>query len=197
MAYEYESQLAVTDYRMIIRELNKIEPALSRGFKKNFKSIAEPVRDGIRSSIPSSASGVPSGMRRVRSLTGKTWNTTRNARTVLVKFRAPKASLTKALGIISLRVVSPATVIADMAGKGGSSIDGQTTQPYEYHIRGVKTTRKHKVNGQGKALIAAFGTTPSRYIYPGAESKGDEARQKFLDAVGEAMDTIERNINGR
>ena len=38
MAFEYESQLAVTDYRMIIRELNKIEPSLSRGFKKNFKS---------------------------------------------------------------------------------------------------------------------------------------------------------------
>lgn len=195
MAYEYESQLAVTDYRMIIRELNKIEPALSRGFKKNFKSIAEPVRDGIRSSIPSQPP--VRGMRRVRSLTGKTWNTTRNARTVLVKFRAPKASLTKALGIVSLRVVSPAAVIADMAGRGNSSIDGQTTQPYEYHIKGVKTTRKHKVNGQGKGLIKALGESPSRYIYPGAESKGDEARERFLDVVGDAMDTIERNINGR
>jgi len=196
MAYEYESQLAVTDYRMIIRELNKIEPALSRGFKKNFKSIAEPVRDGIRSSIPS-VTQVPRGMRRVRSATGKTWNTTRNAKTVLVKFRAPKASLTKALGIVSLQVVSPAAVIADMAGRRGSSIDGQTTQPYEYHIRGVKTTRKHKVNGQGKALISALGKTPSRYIYPGAESKGDEARERFMDVVGDAMDTIERKINGR
>jgi len=195
MAFEYESQLAVTDYRMIIRELNKIEPTLSRSFKKNFKSIAEPVRDGIRESIPSQSP--VRGMRRVRSATGKTWNTTRNARTVLIKFQAPKASLTKALGIVSLRVVSPAAVIADMAGRGSSSIDGKTTEPYEYHIRGVKTTRKHKVNGQGKALIRALGKSPSRYIYPGAESRGEEAAQKFLDVVGDAMDTIERKINGR
>tara|TARA_R110002153_G_C13194683_1_gene486391 strand:+ start:52 stop:636 length:585 start_codon:yes stop_codon:yes gene_type:complete len=194
MAFEYESQLAVTDYRMIIRELNKIEPSLSRGFKKNFKSIAAPVREGIRDSIPSQPPH--RGLRKVRSATGKTWNNRRNARTVLVKFVAPKTSATKALGILSLNVVSAATVMADFAGRGSSSINGRMTEPYEYHIRGVKTERKHKVNGQGKALIRALGKSPSRYIYPGAEKRGEEAREKFMDVVGDALKTIERETNG-
>ena len=194
MAFQYESQLAVTDYRVIIRELNKIEPSLSRGFKKNFKSIAAPVREGIRDSIPSQPPH--RGLRKVRSATGKTWNNRRNARTVLVKFVAPKTSATKALGILSLNVVSPATVMTDFAGRGSSSINGRMTEPYEYHIRGIKTKRKHKVNGQGKALISALGKSPSCYIYPGAENGGQEAREKFMDVVGDALKTIERETNG-
>lgn len=191
----YSAKLAVTDYRHVIRELNKIEPALVKGFKKDFREIAQPIRDNIRSTIPSQPP--LSGFRRVRSATGLTWNNRRNARTVLVKMRAPKADSKKGFGVVSLRIVSAATIIADMSGRGSSSIDGQMTPEYEYHIKGVQTTRRHRVNGQGRAMIRVLGQSPSRYIYPAAEEKMDEARDKLADVVGDAMETIERNINGR
>jgi len=195
MANKYESKIAVTDYRMIIRELNKIEPALVKSFKKDFKSVAQPFRQGIRDAIPDQPP--LRGLRRVRSNSGKTWNTGRNAKTVLVKFRSPKKTAVKQLGVLTLSVVSPATIIADMAGRGSASMDGTMTDPYEYHIRGVQTTRRHRINGQGKALIRELGSKPSRYVYPGAEKKGDEALQKFLDVTGAALDEIEREVNGK
>lgn len=206
MADEYQATIVASDYKWLVRELNKIEPELTKELKQNLKRIAEWPRTAIRESIPS---GPPlRGMRRVLSPVGKTWNTRRRANTVTVKMKSPKRGATgvgtKDMAIIQLQVVSPATIIADMAGRGGmkSSINGQKTDWYVYpQAQGTTENtrpglRRHTVNGQGYAMIRGLGEQPSRYVYPAVEDAMPEFFEEFTDVIEDARQVIERKING-
>ena len=193
MGLDYKATIATSDYKYIIRELNKVEPDLVKALKKDFREIGNTVRQGIQGNIP--VEPKLRGMKRKLSPVGKTWNTTRRAKTVKVVLRSPKRAQDKNRAIVQLQVLSPATIIADMAGRGNASIDGQMTQLYVYP-RAASGKRKHKVNGQGRAMIRKLGESPSRYVYPGAEEKMPEALQKTKDVVSGAIQEIENKING-
>jgi len=206
VADDYQATIVASDYKWLIRELNKIEPELTKELKQNLKQMAEWPRTAIRESIPS---GPPlRGMRRVLSPVGKTWNTRRRANTVTIKMKSPKRGATrtgtKDVAIIQLQVVSPATIIADMAGRANmaSSINGQKTDWYVYP-KAVGTTentrpqlRRHTVNGQGYAMVRALGEEPSRYVYPAVEDAMPEFFDDFTNVIDDARQLIERKING-
>lgn len=196
MALDNRATIFISDYRYIIRELNKVDAKLVRDMKRDYKSVGSEVRKGIKSAIP--AFPPLSGFaKKSASGSAKTWGNRFKANTVRVRLRSPQSSSEKNQAILQLQVVSPATVIADMAGRGSDSIQGQMTKEYDY--RGGK--RRHRVNGQGKIMIdrlntKASGKEASRYVYPAAEEKMPEALEAVRDIVSGTLQEIENNING-
>jgi hypothetical protein len=74
--------------------------------------------------------------------------------------------------------------VADMAGKSNRFIDKGSRQSPGYsrsYQRNGKTIR-HKLNGQGAAMIRNLGKQPSRLVWPSAE--------QALPAVQQAINTI-------
>jgi len=198
VAVENQVVISISDWRRMVRELNKIEPNLSSALRDNVKEIGEPVRDAVRDSIPSSPP--LRGMQRKLSPVGLTWNTRRQARAVAMKYKSPpKTSPTSLTGrnaaILQLQIKSPAAIIADMAGRGNASIKGQKTRFYTYP-RAKSGQRRHTVTSQGDIMIEKLGGTPSRYVYPGAEKAMPEAAQKLDDFLGYVTQEIERRVNG-
>lgn len=205
MASEYQATVVISDYKRIIRELNKIDTALTRELRQNFREIGQIPRAEIRKTIPKSPP--LSGMRRKLSPVGKTWHTRRRANTVQLKLDSPKRAVgvgTKNAAIIKLIVSSPATIIADMAGRGNmaSSIRGGRTQWYVYP-RSTTTSenyrpgqRRHRVTTQGEKMIEKLGGSPSRYVYPAVERVMPDTADKIYAVLGAAEREIERKING-
>lgn len=205
MANVYQATVVISDYKRIIRELNKIDPVLTRELRQNFREIGQVPRAEVRKSIPKTPP-IP-GMRRKLSPVGKTWHTRRRANTVQLKLDSPKRAIgfgTKNAAIVKLVISSPATIIADMAGRGNmkSSIRGGRTDWYVYP-RSTTTSenyrpglRRHRVTTQGEKMIQALGSSPSRYVYPAVERVMPDTADKIYAVLAAAELEIERNING-
>ena len=86
-----------------------------------------------------------------------------------------------------MRVLAPATVLADIAGRSGAFIDkGYKGTGYtrEYERNGV--VMKHKLNGQGRKMIAHLdsqGGRPSRYAWPAVESDRPRLIAKMQEII--------------
>ena len=202
MASEYQADIVISDYKRIIRELKKIEPELVAELRQNFKAIAEPVRHEIRKGIPNQPP--LSGMRRKLSPVGKTWNTRRRARTVKIRLSSPKRGVDKNASIVTLAISSPATIIADMAGRGNVRRKGKTDW-YVYPLSKTVSDnyrpgeRRHTVTTQGDKMISMLKERlggASRMVYPSAERALPEAQEQFYFVINRAADLIERRLNG-
>jgi len=187
----------VTDYRDMLRAINKIEPTLARAVKRNIKDIAERPRKAIRSAIPSTAP--IRGMKRKLSPVGKTWNNRGASRTVTIKqYNMPqtrKIGDTRVLSMVKLKISSPATIIADMAGRGNVRLKGLTAW-YTYPLAKAGV-RRHTVTSQGYYMIDALsklgrGNEPSRMVYPAAESVMPQVADEFAALINYVVGEIER-----
>jgi hypothetical protein len=91
--------------------------------------------------------------------------------------------------LLAVRFGGVAFNIADMAGKANKTAK-PVTEIYDW--RG--TRRRHKVTTQGKAMIAALGASPSRYIWSEAEGQLPMIQQSVLAGVEEYMTQVNRNL---
>jgi hypothetical protein len=202
VARESQITIVISDYKRLIRELNKIEPQLSAELRSNFREIAAGPRRRVQISIPSQPP--ISGMRRKLSPVGKTWNTRGRARTVTVSVKSPKRAIgfgARDGAIIKLVIPSPATIIADMAGRGNVRRRGLTDW-YVYPSSNTTTPnyrpgeRRHTVTTQGDSMIKALGSNPSRYAYPAVEREMPETARKISEVIDRFTKEAERRING-
>lgn len=192
----YKAEIMISDYRQIMKELVKIDKELLKGLKKNYREIAQPVSEGIKSRI----SSVPplSGMRK-RVVPGRlTWGTGKPARSTTV--RVPRQSKKRNSWAISqIRVNSAATIMSDMAGKSNRFTGKKRiTELYRYSLSPTGT-RKHRISREGSRMFIAnldarLGGRASRMVYPGAEEKLPQARNQMEQAINEAVDTINREL---
>ena len=194
--------LEITDWRLLIKELGKVEKEMERQLKRRFREIGGVVRDGIRAEIKTQPP--LSGMRK-KTIPGRvTWGTGKPAKSAIV--RMPRgARKGKNVPIAQIMVGSPATVIADMAGKSNrETAKKKVTGIYKYS-RSRSGERKHKINPIGSrkfinSLDSALGGRASRMVYVGAESKLDEARSEMQEAINYASAIVNkelRDVSGR
>ena len=164
------SDLSVSDVRELQKRLREIEPELRKQLVRDVKAAGKPTADAIKSRL---ASVTPvSGMRRGRlawdhSVDGK--GRIHKATDVKVQFRTSTSGRSLTTTLLRVGAFSPAVVMLDMAGRSGRYIDAGYkgsgyTRPYAYK----GGTRRHKVNGQGRALIARSGGSASRFVWPSA-----------------------------
>lgn len=208
--------LYLTDYNDLIRELNRIQPTLVKGLQKDYKRIAKPVQTAVKTGIPVAppTSGIHhKNPQRNRSgfypvvMPGRvTWganyqNKSRPVRSVFIETPAvSKASRTMkrfgtgAFSVARLRVNNAAVVLADMAGSSGKYIDKYPrTREYDYS-RSKTGKRRHRINGQGRAMIRALGGKPSRFAWPGANKALPKAKAETKTVLAKAFTVINRRM---
>jgi hypothetical protein len=208
--------LYVTDYRDLIRELNRIQPSLVKDMQKEYKVIAKPVQSAVKTAIPSNppTSGIHK-KRPQRTVSGfypralpgrETWSSNAENKNIPVKsvlIQTPSATKASrnarrfgAASIARLAVRNPGLVIADMAGKT-NKVTGKKplSRKYKYTKRnGSVYERQHRLNGQGRAMIRALGGTSSRYIWPAAERAVPATFNKTNAVLQRGYDKINRRM---
>lgn len=202
-----QSEIMISDYRWIIKQLNEIDKEILKEFKRNQKQIAKPVQQGIRKNIPLRAplrgstrrrNGTRYGMQQA-SVPGRlTWANGKPARSALIRNRNPRKFTKSArTAITKIDVVSPATVMADMAGKSMRYVNRKArTDPYRYTLRnGEQVMRTHRIKNQGLGMIRELGKQPSRFVYPGALSRLDDAAKEMSELTEDALRTIKRKMD--
>ncbi|NBU22811.1 MAG: hypothetical protein EBS38_02710 [Actinobacteria bacterium] len=197
------SQKAVvelSDYRFLLNEISKLNKEIHKEMKKDYRRIAQDVQKGIRDEIKTKPP--LSGMRKAKVPGRVTWGNGKPARSAII--RLPRNARGNYLPIAQIRVGSPATIIADMAGKSNAQTNSKArTAMYDYTIykngTAVRVQRDHAITKIGSRKFIAnldsrLNSRASRMIYPGAEKKLPEAREEIQLTVAAAVDRVNREL---
>ena len=160
-----------------LRLLQRINPALSKQIRKDFRALAKPAVDEIERQKPNKAE-LPRGFQHG----GRTGANT--VRKVKINFNTRKArnrnlaqgAQYETLGTIRIQSADAATAIADMAGKVGNVQYSGRSRAYPGRPQG------HELAGQGAKMIAAlnkFGSA-SRFMWPGATRGLNDTEKEFV-----------------
>lgn len=191
-----EHALLLTDYKDMLKTIRTAEPQIMKDLKRNIREVAAPAQTAIKQNIPQVAP--LSGMVRVHHGT-KTWNFGKPAQSVDVNTRTGgKPNKQGYVTLVRLRVLSAATVIADMAGRSGRSIDKYTaTKPYMYRYykngQAIDAPRVHRINGQGARMIDKLNErkgNASRFAWPAFEKVQDQIAARAMITIQRTMDVI-------
>lgn len=215
--------IKLTDYRALSKQLNAIDPTLVKGMKADFKRIAQPVADEVKSSIAKVSKTGPLGPRKNLRLGGSrpgfdnsgrlAWG--RKAKLNGAKPFPADSTLTqiaprykrrnmKYRAIARVRTRSAGTGLADMAGRSGRYVNSKPrTKPYEINLFGKGiVTRDHRINNQGKRLIENLNSgasgklksAASRYVWPAAEKATPKFQQEAKSVLEKNYDIINRRL---
>jgi len=171
----------VFNVRKITKALDELEPGLKKQMVRDFKKIAKPMATDISSEIKSISplSGFTSGDGRFNWEHGVYKRTRISPENTLIRYRQNRSRRAKITSLVSIWVRNPMAALIGSAGKGSGVPRRAVTKEYSWGTQ----TRKHKLNGQGQALI---GQVRSRgwfnYFYRSAEKKmsGVEAEVKLV-----------------
>lgn len=164
------SEEVVFNVRKITKALDNLEPGLKKQMVREFKTIARPMANDISSEIRSISplTGMTNHSGRTNWDNGRYKNTALRSDNTLIRYRQNRSRRAKITSLVSIWVRSPMPAIVGVAGKGSGVPRSTVTKEYDY--KGGK--RRHRLNGQGAALIAQ---TRNRgwfnYFYRAAESQ--------------------------
>jgi hypothetical protein len=215
--------MKLTDYKALVKELGKIDQSLVKGMKAEFKQIAQPVADEIKSSISKVSKTGPLGPRKNPKLGGMrpgfdnsgrlAWG--RKAALNGAKPFAADSTLTqinprykkgggKYRAIARVRTRSAGTGLADMAGRSGRYVNSKArTKPYEINLFGKGIVKRdHRINNQGKRLIENLNSgasgklksSASRYVWPAAEKAIPKFQSEAKRVLEKNYDEINRRL---
>jgi hypothetical protein len=215
-------QVSATDYKIVIRELNKIDKNLAVQLKKEYRKIAGTVQKSVKTEIQSMGRNGPFAGS-VRKKTGKPangmlhggrtgWGTNYGSTggplgsgkrypydSVLIEaFNKAKRGQT---GIARLRVRSAATVQTDLARnfQGGGK-----TRPYPIRLFGGPVVmRQHTSTWKGVAyFIRGLGPVvkksnkgKSRNVYPGFDKSYPLVERDVKLAIEKTVRIVKANID--
>ena len=155
--------------------MKEIDPDLRKQFMRDAKTIGRQAEQLIKPMLPTTAplSGMNYSGGRLgwNSQVGKSGVVAANK--TMVQFRTATGGNTRGgtSSLVSVKVVAPMTVIADIAGRSGSRVgrgskgDGFSaafTDRYGNLVR-------HRLNGQGEGMISKLGGRGSRFAWPAIE----------------------------
>ena len=197
MAETYRADIIVSDMKRLVRRLNEIEPELAKTMRREWKEIVEPARANLSANIKSN--GIPmSGFRKRGSPVGKTWNNKGQSSRVFLQVRSGNRVIAQMRNqtIIRLVIRNAATIIADMAGRTGSSRTPRGTKTARYVYR--DGFRDHTVTTQGDQMLRnlkRWGTgNASRVAYPSVEKTLPDVREKLLANINEYIAQTNREL---
>ena len=160
------TNVEVIGVKEVIKELRQIDPELRKQFNRDARKVAEPIINEAKGNYPAK---YLSGMARLWSQRGRQlfpYNQRDAQRGVVFKIDTGR----RATSVLTVIQKNPAAAIIDMAGKGGGS------------------------NEQGARFIRQLSGSPSRVMWPAAESKQDEVTNAMMELVKEAAQTVENRI---
>ena len=215
-------QVKATDYKLVIRELNKIDKTLSLQLKKDYRKIAATAQSSVKKEIQTVGKNGPFAGS-VRKSTGKAangmlhggrtgWGTNYGSAggplgdkkrypydSVLIEAytRAKKGQT----GIARLRVRSAATVLTDLARSFGGT---RKTRVYPIRLFGGPVImRSHTTTWKGVAyFIRGLGAISkpsikgkSRNVYPGFDKAYPSIQRETELVIEKAVRIVKANID--
>jgi hypothetical protein len=199
-----------SDWKVFVKELNKIDPQQIKELKKRWKEIAEPARTSVKDELKGLGTAGPMRGMRHGGRTG--WGTNYGSTGGPVSGARRKAynnvttsALTRnkrgATGIARLRVRSAGVVLGDLAQK-------QSGRSYTrmYKIRefgGPEIMRSHEIrpiavqeflNNLG-AVVKPSKRKKSRNVYPGFDKALPAVSAQARVAIEETIRFVENNID--
>lgn len=191
-----KTEIELTNLRLIIKGLKDLDKKYLSAFYREAIDIAKPVQAAIIKGIPNTPP--VSGMRARSNRARLGWGIGKRAKSVVIRTNRTikrKSSFAKgkinSYPIVQVVAQSPATVLADMAGKTNKITNKRArSRKHEINLfgRGIIVERTYKINNQGNFLISAlnkqFSDPPSRFFWPAA-----------LSALGAATQKMQMHIN--
>lgn len=176
----------------VISELKQIEPKSINGVRKDLRTAAEPIAASINDYIPNEPP-LSGFVHRGRT----SWSPSNVSAKVKTNFS--KRSLKNEYGIVSIWVGgkkgtlgAAGLQIADMAGRRNKTKGGVTR---EYDYKG--TTRRHRLNGQGRSLIENLNSrwsNPSRFVWRAANLRLPEIQRETLASLEKTFKKVNQNM---
>jgi hypothetical protein len=199
-----------SDWRLFVRELNKIDPQQIKELKKRWKQIAEPARQSVQEELKTPGTAGPmSGMRHGgRTGWGTNYGTTGGP--VSNAKRKPYNSITTsaltrnkkgATGIARLIVRSAGVVYADLAQKPSGNAYTRMYKIREFG--GPEIMRSHEIrSGAVGSFLSNLGPVvkkskrkKSRNVYPGFDQALPAVKVQAKEAILETIRFVEKNID--
>jgi hypothetical protein len=177
---------SVQDVRELQKRLKAIEPRLRTELVRDVKRIARPMESDIKANIPSIAP--LSGMAKDRGRLG--WGVGVPANKTLIQFRTSAGGKSLTTSLVRIKVSSPATVLADMAGRSGRYVgEGRRNDNAS-----ASEKRRNSSPAKGakfiESLNRALGSGASRMAWPAAEKSRDAVRVAIEQVLRQAYDRI-------
>ena len=177
---------SVQDIRELQKRLKAIEPRLRTELVRDVKRIARPLESDIKANIPSIAP--LSGMAKDRGRLG--WGVGVPANKTLIQFRTSGGGKSLTTSLVRVKVSSPATVLADMAGRSGRYVG----QGRRNDNASPSERRRNASPAKGtkfiESLNRALGSGASRMAWPAAEKSRDAVRVAIEQVLRQAYDRI-------
>ena len=166
----------VYNAKALIAALEQLKPGMKNAMVKEMRKAAEPATTKIKSAIPKTNPFI-SKIRPVYNTHGRLgWNVKTTADAVETKIRTTASKKTAVTSLVRIIVASPATALADVAGKGSGAVLNPTTKPYAYK-GGVRT---HRTTTQGQKMIRHLKSrNASNFVYPAVEKSLPMVKQEI------------------
>jgi len=201
-----------SDWRVFVKELNKIDPQQMKELKKRWREISEKAKEGVQKSLKGDGAGPAgpmSGMRHGgRTGWGTNYGTTggpvSNARRKAYN-NVTTSALTRnkkgATGIARLIVRSAGVVYADLAQKASGNAYTRMYKIREFG--GYEIMRSHEIrSGAVNSFLTNLGPVvkkrkrnKSRNVYPGFDNSYPAIKNDVKDAIQETIRFVESNID--
>jgi hypothetical protein len=178
-----QHSVEVYGIRETLAEIRNVDRDLYFAIRAHMKRTGDILGNRVLANSP--MLGPTSGFRNHRGRTAWKPGTFKT----VVSGRNARKGVTGSTPLLSVKFGGVALNIADMAGKK-NQVRKPVTDFYDW--RG--TRRQHRVTTQGKAMIAALGGRPSRYIWAEAEDQLPMIQASVLSGVEEYMAQVNRNL---
>lgn len=189
-----------SDIRKLQRALKDIDPELRRQFLRDAKAVGKEAESYVKPALPTVA---PLSGMNTRGAYG--WNSQeRKGKKIApnkteVRFRTATGGNTigQTTSLVSVRVVAPMTVIADIAGRSGSWVGkGNRGTGYSRTYRDrYGNLKRHRLNGQGEAMISGLGGRGSRFAWPSLLDRKANLEAKVQGVVRKYEAIANRKFN--
>jgi hypothetical protein len=200
-----------SDWRLFVRELNKIDPQHIKELKKRWKDIAQPAVQDVKDELKGGpgTQGPMSGMRHGgRTGWGTNYGSTggpvsgaKRKRYDTVTASALTRNKKGATGIARLRVQSAGVVLADLAQRHGTRA---VTRMYKIReFGGAEIMRSHQIQPIAvQEFLHKLGPVvkkskrkKSRNVYPGFDKALPSVSKQAVKAIEETIRLAEKNID--
>jgi hypothetical protein len=228
MTSNLAASVDLSDLKDLEKQLREVSPALYHKFRRDQKKLGVPAKDAVQKTFRNvNVNGPLKGPKRpgrrfdkmaTSELGRLSWYASKlmsqdKAIDVNYKNRRAQADLSKlklgadgTLSIVRVRVMAPAYVVADMAGKTGSAAKATGTLTRDYTInlfgRGV-VTRRHRIDSDNvenwlrrmddKASNSGQNS-PSRYGWPTMEKHAPKYRADASKLLNETIATLSQRM---
>lgn len=177
------NDISVTDVRELQKRMRAIEPRLRVEFVRKLKDIARPLESQIKTGIGEIRP--LSGMEADKGRLG--WGVGVAPDKTLIQYRTSMGGKSLTTSLVRIKVSSPATVLADMAGRSGRFVG----QGRRNDNASASEKRRNANPAKGAAFIRSLneknGHAASRRIWPSAENSIPAVRREIEVVLSNAF----------